>query len=220
MSMADHTMHSPHRGWLSSSLRRCQLMLVFPTAAHTAFLLSSPLPLTTVTLPYALGAWSLSKRSMMNIVNMLILLKEINDSRRYGAALIAQQKGCEQNVLHENWDIINKYICIYICVSSTWKVSPEENMIFVAVEKAFWVVLAVSSLEVAYLRTEHQWWIHNTDICLILPPFAHFPVAAELTGWHRHKVWQRLLMLPAHWRHVDQLTYSSHWQNFTTRQAV
>lgn len=33
-------------------------------------------------------------------------------------------------------------------------VSPEETMIFIAVQKAFWVVFPVSSLEVAYLRPE------------------------------------------------------------------
>lgn len=38
----------------------------------------------------------------MNIVHMLTLLKEINDSRGEGAALIAQLRGCGQDVLHES----------------------------------------------------------------------------------------------------------------------
>lgn len=42
----------------------------------------------------------------MNIVNMLTLLKEINDLRGEGAALIAQLRGCGQDVLHENGDIL------------------------------------------------------------------------------------------------------------------
>lgn len=76
-------------------------------------------------------------------------------------------------------------------------------------KKSFWVVLPVSILEVAYLRTERQWWLHNTDVCLSLLPLTLFPMAAELTGWHRHTVSQGLLMLPVHWRHVDPLTYSA-----------
>lgn len=77
-----------------------------PTTAHAAFLLPSPLPLAIVTLPYTANAWSMSKRNMMNIVNMPTLLKEINDSRGEGAALIARLRGCGQDALHENWDIL------------------------------------------------------------------------------------------------------------------
>lgn len=74
----------------------------FPTASHAAFPLPSLLPFSIVTLPYTAIAWSMSKRNMMNIVNMLTLLKEINDSRGEGAALIARLRGCGQDVLHKN----------------------------------------------------------------------------------------------------------------------
>lgn len=43
-------------------------------------------------------------------------------------------------------------------------------------------------------------------------------MAAELTAWQRHKVSLGPLMLPAHWRHVSQLTYLGHWHDFTPRQ--
>lgn len=56
-------------------------------------------------------------------------------------------------------------------------------MIFIAVQKAFRVV-TVSSLEVAYLRTERQWWVHNTDICLGLPPLPHGSRTDRLTQTH------------------------------------
>ena len=42
----------------------------------------------------------------MNIVNTLALLKEINDSRGEGAALIAQLRGCGPNVLREHGDVL------------------------------------------------------------------------------------------------------------------
>lgn len=40
----------------------------------------------------------------MNIVNMLTLMKEINDSHREAAALIAWLRGCGQDVLPEKVD--------------------------------------------------------------------------------------------------------------------
>lgn len=92
-------MQSTHRG-VPSSLRYCLLMLVFPSAVYNAFLLPSPLLLTT--LPCTLSDWCMSKRDMMNIVNMLTLLKEINYSLGEGVALIARLRGCGQDVLHVN----------------------------------------------------------------------------------------------------------------------
>lgn len=38
----------------------------------------------------------------MNIVNMLTLLKELNDSHEEGAALIAWLRGCGQDALHKS----------------------------------------------------------------------------------------------------------------------
>lgn len=39
----------------------------------------------------------------MNIVNMLTLLKEMNDSRGAGADIIARSRGRGQDVLHEKY---------------------------------------------------------------------------------------------------------------------
>lgn len=172
---------------------------------------------------------------MMNIVNMLTLLKEINGSRGKGAALIARLRGCGLDVLLGNWGIP-----IFVTKSEQrererdgWrdvrfgevggylkkKSSPRgKHTFFVAVQKALWVVLAVSCLEVAYLRTERQWWIHNTDICLTL--------LSSTSPWQLN--WQAdtdteyrrgFLMLPAHWRHVNQLNPFRTLANIHSRQA-
>lgn len=50
------------------------------------------------------------------------------------------------------------------------KVSPEENMISVAVQKAFCVLLAVSRREVAQLRTEHSCDGYTIQTSASVPP--------------------------------------------------
>ncbi len=62
MSVADHAVHFASRLTFFSMPRHSQCTPVFIPAAHTAFLLPSPLPLTIVTFPCTFSAWSMTKR--------------------------------------------------------------------------------------------------------------------------------------------------------------
>ena len=86
---------------LHAAVEMCDFHLhCFPYALPLPFIRRDSLP----SLPFPsppLSACRVSKRSMMNIVNIPSLLKEINDSHEEGAALIAWLRGCGQVVLHE-----------------------------------------------------------------------------------------------------------------------
>lgn len=104
--------HWPHlalnTSWLTFFSTPLPTHAGFLAAAHIGFLQPSPLPLTTVSLPYTPCSRWMNKRNMINIVNMCALLKEINDSRWEWSCLIAQLRACGQDVLREkeNWDIL------------------------------------------------------------------------------------------------------------------
>lgn len=79
--------HALNTSWLAFFSSPLPTPAGFLAAAHTAFLLPSPLPLTTVTLPYTLCAQRMSKRNLINIINMYTLTERDKWFRLGGSCL-------------------------------------------------------------------------------------------------------------------------------------